>query len=287
MTAGPALVIGASGLVGSALLDHLGAEATGTYRSRPRPGLRHLDAEDPDAVSQLMHELCPRVIYFPAANPNVEWCEKHPAEAYRENLAPLRATLAAAPGIPVVAYSSDYVFDGAATSYGESDDTAPLNVYGRIKAELEAIVTAAGGAIVRTTGVFGPEPAPGKNFVLRLVASLRRGEPARVPDDQIANPTWAPDLAAASVAIATVGGGGIWHVAGPEDLSRSDFARLVAAVFGLDGALVVPVRTAELGQAARRPLHGVLRRDRYRERFGTEPVRSPVEGLIELRQLDP
>ena len=213
------------------------------------------------------------------------WCEQHPDEAERESLAPLRATLAAAAGIPVVAYSSNYVFDGAAISYGEADCTAPLNVYGRIKVELEALVTAACGTVVRRNGVFGPEPAPGKNVVLRLIASLRSGEPVRAPDDQIADPTWAPDLAAASVAIAGSMSGDIWHVPGPAVLSRYDFARLVADVFGLDLGLIDAIPTAHLSQAARWTLYGALRRDRYRERFGAEPVRAPRDALVELREM--
>lgn len=276
-------MIGASGLVGAALLAHLGASAVGTYRTRVRHGLRYLDAADEIAVGALLSEVRPSVIYFPAAQPDVEWCETFPEEAQRQNLGPLRATLAAAAGIPVVAYSTDYVFDGIAGEYGEDDPPAPINEYGRIKRELERLVRAAGGTVVRTTGVFGSESEPPKNFVLRLIASLRHGDRVRAPSDQLANPTWAPDLAAASVAIARTGEVGVWHVTGPEALSRDAFARLVAAVFELDPSLIEAVATSQLGQVAPRPLHTSLRRDRYRARFGEEPVRPPREGLLALR----
>ncbi|GAC1461259.1 MAG: dTDP-4-dehydrorhamnose reductase [Candidatus Limnocylindrales bacterium] len=280
-----ALIIGASGLVGGALLRQLGADAVGTFHTRAHPGLRPLDARDQQAVGVLIRAVAPEVIYFPAANANVDWCEREPAAAEAANLGPLRATLAAAAGIPLLAYSSDYVFDGQAGPYRETDATAPLSVYGRLKVDLEALVLAAGGTVIRPTWVFGAEPEPAKNFVLRLVASLRRGEPARLPGDQIATPTDADDLARASIRIAGLGsaGRGIWHIAGPDRLAKDAFGRIVAEAFGLDPALISGVPTAELAQAAARPLDGGLRCERYRRQFGTAPVRPVREALAELR----
>ena len=278
-----ALVIGASGLVGGALLRRLGPGATGTFRTRPLPGLRSLDATDRGAVEQLVGALRPDVIFFPAAEANVDRCEREPEWAERANLDPLRAILAAAGGAPVVAYSSDYVFDGNAGPYAEGAATAPLSVYGRLKVELERLVLAAGGTIIRTTGVFGWEPPPAKNFVLRLAASLGRGERARVPNDQSANPTYADDLAAASIEIARDGGPGIWHVAGADLLARDAFARIVAEMFDVDPALIDGVPTAQLAQAAPRPLRGGLQCVRYRDRFGAAPVRPVRDALAALR----
>lgn len=273
------LVIGGSGLVGSALLRRLGPDGVGTYRTRPRPGLRPLDAGDPDAVRRLVASVGPDVIFFPAANANVDACEREPEAAARENLEPLRATLAAAGHVPVVAYSSDYVFDGRSGPYAEDAPVSPISVYGRLKVELERLVMDAGGTIIRTTGVFGWEEPPAKNFVLRLAASLARGERARVPNDQIANPTYADDLAAASLEIAQDASGGLWHVAGADLLARDAFARLVAEAFGADPGLIDGVPTSALGQAAQRPLRGGLTCRRYRERFGATPVR-PVRGAL-------
>lgn len=281
-----ALVIGASGLVGGALLRQLGPDAVGTFHTRARPGLRPLDASDQQAVAALVAEVTPEVIYFPAANPNVDWCERDPVAAEAANLSPLRATLAAAPGIRIVAYSSDYVFDGRAGPYRETDAVSPLSVYGRLKVELESLVLAAGGTVIRPTWVFGAEPEPAKNFVLRLIASLRRGEPARLPADQVATPTDADDLARASIRIAAIsgeGGRGLWHVAGPDRLARDAFGRIVAEVFELDPGQITGVPTAELGQAAARPLDGGLRCERYRAHFGSAPARPVREALAALR----
>jgi len=281
------LIIGASGLVGSAMMRVIpavdpGAVVIGTYRSRAWPGLLQLDAANARAVRDILTDTRPDVILFPAAMPDVEWCETHEAEARAANLAPLRAVLVASRQ-PVIAFSSDYVFDGRQGPYGEEAKRNPLSVYGRIKADVEDETLAAGGAVVRTTGVFGTELPPGKNFVVRLVAQLREHKTVTVPTDQVATPTYSDDLAAATYRIALSRGTGVWHVGGPEMLSRLDLARAVADEFGLDASTVRGVRTAELGQRAARPLTGGLRNERYQREFWKEPVRPVREALREMK----
>jgi dTDP-4-dehydrorhamnose reductase len=277
-----ALVIGASGQVGGALLRHLGPRAVGTYRSRPLAGLRFLDAHDRSSTRALLDEFQPEVVFFPAAEPNVDWCELHPDDARQANVVPALETLAetTATGAQMVFFSTDYVFDGQTGPYDEDDEPNPLSVYARHKHQIEESVRKAGGTVVRTTTVYGWEPSPGKNFVLRLVANLRKGERVTVPSDQLATPTWSAELATGAAAVAERPG--IWHVAGPEFLSREGFARLIAEVFALDESLIASVPTASLNQPARRPLRGGLRTDKLRRETGLTflPVR---EALLRLR----
>lgn len=277
------LVVGASGLIGSAILRAAGPDAVGTFRSRPGPGLRRLDAADRAALARLIAETGTEEIIFPAGEPNVDWCEAHPAEAEERNLAPLRAVLSTK--LPVIAFSSDYVFDGAAGPYGEDAPPAPLSVYGRIKVTLEVETLGQGGAVVRTTGVFGQELEP-RNFVLRLVAMMRAGQSVLVPFDQIATPTYASDLAKGVVRIADREPRGVWHVAGGELISRDELADRVARAFGSDRRLISSVATAELGQRARRPLRGGLTCRRYERVFGQHPGRPLDSALDELAASD-
>jgi dTDP-4-dehydrorhamnose reductase len=274
-----ALVIGASGQVGRAVLRALDRSAVGTYRARPEPALRQLDARDVGALRALLDELRPRTIFFPAAEPHVDWCETHPEEARAANVEPALQALTAARqrGARFVFFSTDYVFDGRSGPYAEDDSVGPLSVYGRHKLEVEERVLDAAGTVVRTTTVYGEEQPPGKNFVLRLAASLREGKSARVPYDQLSTPTWSEDLGRAAARVADKPG--IWHVAGPDLLSRDAFARLIADVFGLDATLIEPIATASLNQPAARPMRAGLRTDKLRA--STEVSLTPTRQALE------
>lgn len=275
-------MVGASGLVGSALMRRLGGSAVGTYRTRPRDGLRALDAGDPAAIAALLEEVRPTVLFFPAAEANVDWCEEHPDGSWERNVVPAICALAAAArsGTRFVFFSSDYVFDGESGPYGEDDPPAPIQVYGRHKLEIEAQVLGAGGTVVRTTTVYGEE-TPSKNFVLRLIGRLRAGERVTVPSDQLSTPTWVDDLSAAAIAVADRGG--VWHVAGPALLARDELARIAARVFGLDGSLIDAVPTSALRQVAARPLRGGLRTTKLASALGRDLL-APDEALTLLRQ---
>lgn len=275
------LVIGASGMVGAGLLRAL-PDAVGTYRSRPRSGLLELDARDEGALRSLLGKLRPSVVFFPAAEPNVDWCEEHPDDSYERNVVPALLGLKAASevGAHFVFFSSDYVFDGRAGPYMESDPTSPVQVYGRHKLTVEERVLDAGGTVVRTTTVYGDEPPPPKNFVLRLIASLRAGKRVAVPSDQVSTPTWVDDLALGALAVARRGG--LWHVAGPALLARDELARIVARTFDLDEALIDPVSTSALRQRAARPLRGGLRTEKLAAAMGRSLL-GPAEALSRLR----
>ena len=280
-----ALVIGASGLVGGALCRALGHTAVGTYRDRPIPGLIQLDAHDEAALRRILDDVDPSTVFFPAAEPNVDWCELHPDDAYVANVVPAISALALSVSrrAAFVFFSSDYVFDGEAGPYDEEARTRPLSVYARHKRDVEERVLEAGGTVVRTTTVFGSEQPPGKNFVVRLVTRLRVGDEVTVPFDQFSTPTWSDDLARATVAVAARGG--VWHAAGPDYLARDAFARLAAEVFGVDPGLVRPVSTSDLRQPARRPLHAGLRTDKLERETGIRfvPLRVALERFRDQR----
>lgn len=265
------LVIGAAGLVGSHLMTALRDRgAMGTYHRTPTPGGRPLDVTDAAAVRALVRDVRPDAILLAAADAYVERCEREPAETRRVNVEGTRhvADAAAEAGAGLAVFSSEYVFDGARGEYTEDDAVAPLNEYGRQKVEVESIArTVPRHLVCRISGVFGAEPSR-KNFVLQLVDALRAGRTFRVPSDQTITPTYAPSLAAAVVGLLDLGISGTIHAAGPERVSRDDFARRTARAFGLPEALITPVATAELGLAAPRPLRTGLRDDKLRTALG-------------------
>jgi dTDP-4-dehydrorhamnose reductase len=283
-----ALVIGASGQVGAALLEALvqrGHEAAGTYARHPVPGLAPLDLTDPAAVERVIAAARPDWILCAGALTAVDYCEEHPDEAFAINrdgaLAAARASQRAGAGF--VFFSTEYIFDGVSGPYSEPDPANPLSQYGRSKWEGERAVLAEVGRalVVRTTVVYGPDRQE-KNFVYQLIRACRNGQEMRIPSDQVSSPTYNVDLAAATVELCERDLRGVYHLAGDGVLDRVAFARLACRVFRLDDSRLTPVTTAALGQKAPRPLKGGLRIAKARAAL-TTPLRSPEAGLQAMR----
>ncbi len=282
------LVIGASGLVGGVLLREfcrLG-EIVGTFNHYQAEGLLPLDIRDADAVAGLVHRVAPEIVLQPASLTNVDYCETHPQEAWQINVEGTRHVLEAAAGVGAkhVFFSSDYVFDGKSGPYSEEDPPSPASVYGRTKLAGEEIVREASPnhLVIRTTVVYGWEQQ-GKNFVVRLLQSLERRQEVRAPADQVGSPTYAANLAQAVRELVERGGRGLYNLAGRQLIDRYHFALAAARAFGLPGDLIRPVTTAELNQAAARPLQGGLKLDKALREL-TSPLLGYEEGLAAMRK---
>jgi dTDP-4-dehydrorhamnose reductase len=281
------LVIGASGLVGGAFHARLGRSplrVTGTSHAHPRAGLVPFElGPAPDAF---LDALAPDLVVVASAMTHVDRCEAEPDEARRRNVDELRpiADWCTRRGAGLLYLSTDYVFDGTAGPYVEDAAPNPLSVYGRSKLAAEMLVGAVPRSLVlRITNVFdiGYDD---RNFVHRCVTHLRDRLPLVVPADQLATPAYATWLADQSVtliergAILTLEAPRLLH-AGCDDLvSRGELARRVAALLGADASLIAERPTAELGQAAPRPLLGGLRNDRWKSLLGVE--RLPLDDAL-------
>lgn len=285
-----ALVVGGSGQIGGWLLRDLadrGHHATGTYATRPFPGLVPLDAADSSAVVDLINREKPDVVFYPAGFTWVDGCERDEAKAYAINLEqPLFvAQTAAEAGARFVYFSTDYVFDGQSGPYAEDAPTNPLSVYGRAKRDAETQLADALGdrlLTVRTCWVHGPE-RQGKNFAYQLVRNLSQGKTATLPSDQISSPSYGPDVARSVLLLAEAGASGLINVVGPEVVDRIRFAREVARAFGLDESLIVGKPTAEIGQGAPRPLNSGLKIDRL-EAIAPGLTRPMEVALADFRE---
>lgn len=284
-----ALVVGGSGLVGTVLLrllEEQGAHALGTYCSRPVPGLEKLDLTDHPAISSLFESYRPHVVFLAGGFAGVDRAEAQPEQARAVNEDGTRAVARAAHalGARLVFYSTDYIYDGRSGPYAETDAPAPISVYGRTKVAAEdAIATELEDhLIIRTTGVYGWN-ATSPNFAMHIWQRLGDGEILRAPSDQITTPTLVDYLAAVSLLLVEGDVQGAVNVVGADRLSRAEFARVVARSLALDPGLVEPTPTAELGQAAARPLEGGLRTDRLRTLLDTEPM-ALDEALKRLRR---
>ena len=162
----------------------------------------------------------------------------------------------AAGGAPVVYYSTDYVFDGTkGAPYVESDEPAPLSVYGRTKLAGEREV--GDGWIVRSSWLFGPT---GHNFVRTMLRLGAERDEVAVVDDQRGCPTYVGHLAEATRAIVEFPHG-TYHVAADGDCTWAEFAEAIFEEAGID-CRVRRITTAEFGAAAPRPAYSVLRSEK-------------------------
>ena len=279
-----ALVIGGTGLVGGALLRacaETGGEALGTFRSRPTAGMHPLDMTDPEAVRRLVRDYRPTAIFLTAALTAVDYCESHEEEALRINVGGASAAALAATDVDakLVFYSTEYVFDGTAGPYSETDPISPQGVYARSKADAERAVRALveNHLILRTTVVFDWDRGS-KNFGMQVWERLSAGDRMRVPDDQVGNPTLARHLSDVSLRLTQMDVRGTVNVVGGDRVPRSEFGVRLAGGLGLDPTLIEPISTAELHQIAPRPLAAGLTTEKLASLLGEPPM--PLDDEI-------
>lgn len=283
------LILGATGLLGHTLYRRWrarpGWEVFGTWHSAPLPGLEPLELLEPGAAARLIARLGPQAVAIPASDPHVDRCEREPEATRRLNVdAVLEAAAAArAAGARVVFFSTDYVFDGRRGGYTEEDAPVPPCEYGRQKLAAERALLERGGALVlRVSGLYGWELRP-RNFVLQVLAKLRRGEPARAVTDQRYCPGFVEDLVPAAAELIARGAEGVFHLTGSESVDRLGFARAIARAFGLDAELARPALTAEFAApgAAPRPADSSLDCGKLARLLG-RPLRGPSAALPDM-----
>jgi dTDP-4-dehydrorhamnose reductase len=199
----------------------------------------------------------PELVLHTAAWTNVDGAEDDPQGAAEVNVG--GTAHAAELGAPIVAYSSDYVFDGRkGTPYVESDSPSPLSAYGRSKVYGEA---AAGESawIVRSSWLFGPT---GHNFVRTMLRLGAEQDEVAVVADQRGSPTYVGHLAAATREVVNASVPfGIWHLAADGDCTWADFAEAIFEEAGLS-CQVRRITTAEFGARAPRPPVSILRSEK-------------------------
>lgn len=235
-----------------------------------------LDVTDPNAVLATVRATRPDVAIQCAAYTRVDDAERDEAAAYRVN-AEATASLAHAcreVGARLVYPSTDYVFDGTATSpYTPDSPTNPLGAYGRTKLAGEAVAREAGDyLIVRTSWLYGEG---GKNFVSTILSRAVMGEALRVVDDQTGSPTWTGTLARVLAAMIEADApSGVYHAVNGGETTWYGLAVEALRVAGIE-AEISPVSTSEFPRPAPRPTYSVLD---YSE---TESVVGEIEGWRE------
>jgi dTDP-4-dehydrorhamnose reductase len=276
------LLVGGNGQVGFELLRSLAplGEVVATTRSGQLPDGRACETADlaaPDTLPALVARVAPDLVVNAGAYTAVDRAEDEPELAIRVNAESpgALARACAEAGIPIVHFSTDYVFDGSGTRpYREDDAAAPLGAYGASKWAGEQAVRASGAAhkIFRLCWVYGPR---GGNFLLTMLRLAREREVLRVVADQQGTPTpaaWIADATAEALRRRPEASG-TWHLAAGGQASWFEFASEIvgrAAAMGLieKAPRVEPITTAEFPTRARRPARSVLDTSRLAADFG-------------------
>jgi dTDP-4-dehydrorhamnose reductase len=199
----------------------------------------------------------PDLVLHTAAWTNVDGAEDDPQGAAAANVG--GTAHAAALGAPLVAYSSDYVFDGTKRApYVESDPPNPTSAYGRTKLHGEA---AAGERawVVRSSWLFSET---GHNFVRTMLRLGAERDEVAVVDDQRGCPTYVRHLAEGTRALVDAGAEfGVWHLAADGECTWAELAEAVFAEAGV-ACRVRRITSVELGARAPRPAYSVLRSEK-------------------------
>jgi dTDP-4-dehydrorhamnose reductase len=291
------LITGATGQVGSALLSCFGAHRC------IAPPIEAFPLHFPEVLEKRLDYFKPTAIFNAAAFTQVDLAESPDQEPIVEAVnheSPARiARWCNRNGVPLVHFSTDYVYSGQGTHARREDEpTGPLNTYGRTKLAGDAAILSNGAKalILRTSWVYD---SAGTNFFRTMLRLGKEKKELRIVSDQVGAPTYAPHLAHAAIDALEAALGleqkvnsfatGIYHLVNSGETSWHGFAQAIFEGARAMGALlavenVLPIETASYPTAAARPLNSRLDTSKIRETLGVK-MPSWQTGLEECLPL--
>jgi len=268
------LITGSTGQLSQALQTALAGEGKVLAL-----GHKVMDLTKPMQIRQQVRLLRPDLIINAAAYTAVDPAQGDRDQAYAVNATgpEVLAEEAAALGVPLIHYSTDYIFDGRKPEpYHEEDEPRPLSIYGASKLAGEQAIQAVGGQhlILRTSWVYSLH---GRNFLLTMQRLLQERDTLSVVDDEVGAPTWAGTIAAVTADMVrkwrtgTGGPSGLYHLTATGETSWYGFACSIAQNLerqGLLRARLEPILSADYPTAAERPLNSRLNCARLQRDWG-------------------
>ena len=253
------LILGSKGTLGEQLIQ-LYPEAVGWDRE-------DIDVLDYPSLRAKIGSLgfIPDAIVNCVAFNDVDGAEDRPAQAFALNadFVGELAGYAKDMRVPLVHYSTNYVFDGVQGEHAEADPPAPLSVYGRSKWRGEQLAAASGACcyVVRTAVIFGPKGSSDlskKSFVDIMLDLSAKRDSIQAVSDEINSLTYSPDLAAGTHhLLEALPLPGIYHLANSGAASWFDFAQEIFRIAGKN-VTVLPVPSSHFPRKAARPLRAIL-----------------------------
>jgi len=226
---------------------------------------KDIDIRDPKLIQRIV-ELKPDIIIHTAAYTDVDGCERDPESAFQVNTLGTRYMILGAEkvGAKLVYISTDYVFNGEKRMpYVESDDTCPINVYGRSKLMGECFVRVSSvpWIIVRTAWVYGEGR---KNFITSVLEWATDLPVLKLVEDKTGSPTYAKDLAFAIRHLICVEASGTYHAACQGACTWFEYGQQILGILKIQKE-VVPIAFGELNRPAKRPAYSALSSDALKQ----------------------
>lgn len=226
------LLLGASGMLGASFMEEFSRYGSPKLLT---PSHAELDITNSESVSKYFAAHRPTIVINCAAAKNVDWCESHPQEAFRQNAHSVGLVASAARMNRASFYhiSTEYVFDGTKDSlYTEIDETNPINVYGASKLFGEKNALKYGGTVFRVQWLYGPTKS---NFIQWIASVVRSDMRASITNAQVGcamSTSWVAHVVLLSIVKQVVPA--VYHVAHDDFCSRLEVAEYVCAYFGRD-----------------------------------------------------
>ena len=299
------LITGSNGLLGQKivylLLDRNGSNAKqyqiiatskGENRLINKKGYQYysLDITNEQEVIDVFAKTKPHIVINTAAMTNVDQCENDRKGCDMLNIEAVKHQLHALEQMQqheknyhphFIQLSTDFVFDGEAGPYKETDKPNPVSYYGESKNKADELVlhSKLSSAIVRTIIVYGlVDNMSRSNIVLWAKGALEKGEKINVINDQFRASTLAEDLAEACMLIADKKAKGIYHISGRDTYSILDLVYQIADFWQLNKDNINIVTSSTLNQPAKRPPRTGFVLDKAINELGFQP-KSFREGL--------
>jgi dTDP-4-dehydrorhamnose reductase len=250
----PILVLGATGMLGRAMVESLRAQGLRHVAAgRDSVDLAHLESLETGVAAGT------RAVINCTGWTNVDAAEAHEQEATEINGTAVGklAERCKQIGAVLIHYSTDYVFSGKASApYPVDHPRSPLNAYGRSKAVGESLLEQSGAEfiLIRTSWVYAPW---GKNFVRTILGLAEKRASLRVVNDQLGRPSSAEQLASNSLRLLSAGARGAFHLSDGGQCTWFELASAAVARAGL-ACQVDPCSSAEYPSPAVRPSYSVL-----------------------------
>lgn len=275
-------LIGADGQLGTDINNYFkkrGVEVVGLV------GLKDIDICNYNESRNVLKKISPDIVINTAAFNDVGRCEDDAMPAFNVNVNGVKniALICGEIDVPLMHFSTDYIFDGRKSApYTEDDCPAPLSMYGISKLDGEYVLRYILDKyyIVRLSGLYGRTGSVGKgstNFVEQVIRIAETAKEMKVVNDQVLTPTSTTDAAEKIFELIQTGKFGIYHMTNTGSCSWYEFAREIIKLMKLDME-IIPVTTEQFGAKAKRPRYSVLDNLHLRE-IGLADMRCWKEAL--------